>query len=88
MSVSGGEWRSEGGAWGQGGQGGQGGRGGRGAGGAGRGQGGGKGGGKGGGRGGGSSCPRAPPGGGRQKPAKEFFLNLYIEKFLKSERIQ
>ena len=25
------------------------------------------------GAGGGSSCPRAPPGGGRQNPAKEFF---------------
>ena len=32
---------------------------------------------------GGGSCPRAPPGGGRQNPAKEFFLNLYKEKFRK-----
>ena len=30
----------------------------------------------------GGSCTRAPPGGVRQKPAKEF-LNLYTEKFLK-----
>ena len=66
MSVSGGgQWRSEGG-----------GRGGRGGG-----QGGGRGRGKGGGRGGGSSCPRAPPGGGRQNPAKEFFKIYILRNF-------
>ena len=38
--------------------------------------------------GGGGSCPRAPPGGGASKSCQRIFLNLYIEKFKKSERIQ
>ena len=42
---------------------------------------------RGGGQGGGS-CPRAPPGGGRQNPAKEF-LKIYIRRnFKNSERIK
>ena len=32
---------------------------------------------------GGGICPRAPPGGGRQNPAKEFFKNLYKVKIFK-----
>ena len=37
---------------------------------------------------GGGSCPRAPPGGGRQNPAKEFF-KIYIRRnFLNSEGIK
>ena len=37
---------------------------------------------------GGGSCPRAPPGGGRQNPAKEFF-KIYIRRnFKNSERIK
>ena len=36
----------------------------------------------------GGSCPRAPPGGGRQNPAKEFY-KIYIRKnFENSERIK
>ena len=36
----------------------------------------------------GGSCPRAPPGGGRQNPAKEFF-KIYIRRNFKiSERIK
>ena len=30
---------------------------------------------------GGGICPRAPPGGGRQNPAKDLKKNLYKEKF-------
>ena len=41
-----------------------------------------------GGQGGGGSCPRAPPGGGRQNAAKEFF-KIYIRRnFKNSERIK
>ena len=36
----------------------------------------------------GGSCPRAPPGGGRQNPAKEFFLIYILRNFKNSERIQ
>ena len=37
---------------------------------------------------GGGICPRAPPGGGRQNPAKEF-LKIYIRRnFKNSERIK
>ena len=34
----------------------------------------------------GDSCPRAPPGGGRQNPAKEFKKNYILRNFLKSEK--
>ena len=41
-----------------------------------------------GGAGGGGICPRAPPGGGRQNHAKEFFKIYILRNFEKSERIQ
>ena len=37
---------------------------------------------------GGGICPRAPPGGGRQNPDKEFFKIYILRNFEKSERIQ
>ena len=37
---------------------------------------------------GGGICPRAPPGGGRQNHAKEFFKIYILRNFEKSERIQ
>ena len=36
----------------------------------------------------GGICPRAPPGGGRQNHAKEFFKIYILRNFDKSERIQ
>ena len=37
---------------------------------------------------GGGICPRAPPGGGRQNHAKEFFKIYILKNFEKFERIQ
>ena len=39
-----------------------------------------------GGQGGGGSCPRAPPGGGRQNPKKEFKKNYILRNFKKYEK--
>ena len=36
----------------------------------------------------GGICPRAPPGGGRQNHAKEFFKIYILRNFEKSEKIQ